>query len=116
MLAPDIGTLVEHDGNSYRVDGWCKVAPRPAKPKWGDPHQQFMRDILTEILYDASNLYDGNRLQWCIREEATYVALVGVAGAIVKVEDCNVTGRVRWTEDVIEEHRQQALAFVGELV
>jgi hypothetical protein len=116
-LAPDIGTLVEYHGSNYRVDGWIKVAtPIPNYKQMLKDGIPPFKEIIASILYETAYNRRGDRFEWSTRENASHLSLSGVAGAIAKIEDCKITGKVSWSEDVIEEYRQQALLFVGELI
>lgn len=111
-LAPDVGTLVEYglDGFKreparYRVDGWMRAAPTPQFP----PHA-FLEKILFEASQELTDAADGKkkRMQFCLREEATHLALAGVCGAIAPVVQCKVVGTVEWPENQLNDARQHA--------
>lgn len=113
LIAPDICTLVEYDGRGWRVTGWLKEAVRPQF----DENQLYGDNgVLAEILFDACQEIGGKRLVHCTREEATMVSLYAICGAIVPVEQVKVTGRVNWSEDMIEQQRRSALRAVGRMV
>jgi hypothetical protein len=116
-FVPDVGTIVEYGLDSfgkkpatYRVDSWLKEAPVPP------PSDEFS-SMMSHILYSSAQKHgaDQKRLMWCTREEAEYLSLSGIAGAIARVDAVKVIGRVSWSEEMIDEQRRQALAFVGEI-
>jgi hypothetical protein len=112
-MAPDIGDLFELPGDlpgspprAYRVDCWLKKAPPPAPvPAW-----------LADVVDTASGMHgpDKCRLMFCTREEAEYVSGSGICGTIQRVSDITVTGRVRWSEESIEDQRSFANTLAGE--
>lgn len=118
MIAPDVGTLVTYQGHQYRVSSWMKVAtPQPTAKELIDKGVYDLNAVLSAILFDGCRQFDGdNRLQWCTREEATHLELVGVAGAMAPIAECIVTGRVNWPDEQIAEEREQALGLVGEVL
>lgn len=112
MLAPDVGALVEYGLDSfgkeparYRVKSWMRVAPAP---------QIAEDDWLGEILFEACQQVETKtgagkqRMQWCLREEATHVSLTGICGAIAPIEACKVTGMVPWPKAQLDEARNSA--------
>lgn len=111
-LAPDVGALVEYGRNGfntgpgqYRVTAWMRVAP---EPKF-EP-DDFIGKILFEGCQELRDARDGKkkRMQFCLREEATHLSLVGIGGTIAPVELCTVTGMVDWRPKHLEEARESA--------
>lgn len=138
MIAPDVGAIIEVDdpnqwsdkggltkGKSrYRVNSWLKAAPEPKYDldqdfdRWHDDVMAGKTDFFNDILDSGARQVgpDKKRLQWCKREEAEYLSCSGVGGAIIRIEDAKVVGRVPWPENQIEELRSSALRKVGQLV
>lgn len=111
-IAPDVGSLVEYGMNSfntgpaaYRVTAWMRAAPPPAFHP-----DDFIGQILFEGCQEIRDPCDGSkkRMQYCLQEEATHLALTGIAGAIAPIEMCKVTGMVNWPADQIEMSREKA--------
>lgn len=122
QLAPDVGDLVECEGKQYRVDNWLRALPEPLQR---DMDAEFItaeadtfNDALRLILISATQRVgpDNKRLAWCTREEAEYVEISSGYGTIRRVGDVKVVGRIGWSDEVIEEHRQNALRLVGEVI
>lgn len=111
-LAPDVGVIVEYglDGFGkepahYRVDAWMRAAPAPKIAS-----RDFLGKLLFESCREFKDAADGEnkRLQFCLREEATHLALAGVAGAIAPIAHCKVVGKVDWSEEQLSPVRQHA--------
>ncbi len=120
-FVPDVGAIVEYglDGfgknpATYRVSGWLKSAPPPAPPSDQDGPYGFLRQMLYQTQQKVGP--DSKRLKFCTREEAEYLNLVGVAGAIARVGEVKVVGRVSWDEETIDQERQQAIALAGRAI
>lgn len=125
-FVPDVGTIIQIDdphqwsdmgGNvkgkrSYRVNSWLKEAPPPAPVDDDD-----ISGFLGHVLYSSGQKIgpDKKRLMWCARNEAEYLSCSGVSGAIVRVTDAEVIGRVSWPEDQINELRSSAIRKIGQL-
>lgn len=112
-IAPDVGALVEYGLDSfgkepanYRVDAWMRVAPTPNFAR-----HDFIGKILFESAQELTDAADGRkkRMQFCLREEATHLALAGICGAIAPVAMCKVTGMADWPEHFLEDARRQAV-------
>lgn len=112
-FVPDVGTIVEYGMDSfgkkpatYRVSAWLKEATPPPPSKY---------DFLNHLLYSTQQKVgpDEKRLEFCTREQAEYLSLSGIAGAIARVGDVKVVGRVNWSEEMLADERAQALALVG---
>lgn len=140
MLAPDVGTIITVNdptqfsnagGNvkgkrTYRVNAWFKAAPAPQFNL--DTEEGFdawfetvvnMDDALTGILDNTGTRFPqfGNiRLMWCTREEAEYVCCSGVAGGIFPINEVTISGRVSWSEEMINDLRSSALRKVGNIL
>lgn len=121
-LAPDVGDLVECDGKQYRVDNWLKALPDPLQRDLSAEDITAEADTFTDalrlIIISATQRVgpDNKRLGWCTREEAEYVGVSSGYSTIRRVNDCKVVGRIGWSAEVIEEHRQNALRLVGEVI
>jgi hypothetical protein len=105
---PDVGTIVEYGLDSFgngpetwRVDGWLRVAPK--RPKF------LKEEWIEKILFKSCQKINGHRMQFCLRNEATHLALSGVCGRIALIKKCKVVGRVDWPEETIEEQRRSAI-------
>lgn len=84
--------------HKYRVAGW--YCPRPVPEPTGDQ----MRDIISQILWDADPVHKGGvKLRMCQRRNATHVEGVGVAGILLPIEDVVVLGRVNWTPEQLAD-------------
>ena len=107
MIAPDVCVRVEYRGRRYRVESWyCEAT---VKPNTG----------LGAVLFEASHDFGGGvRMRSCMRHEATHLGLVGVCGAIAPISDCEVLGRIEWSEGMISDAREfaEALGREGEIV
>jgi hypothetical protein len=109
---------VINDTQSYRVSSWMRQ--RPPRPEPRTEQEAMVREILDQMM--AEDRLEGRRLagpdrvplEWCRREDAEYVSAVGVAGTIQRICDVQVTGRVNWSEQMIQEQRHLAELSVGE--
>ena len=106
VLAPDVGDLVEYGLDSFgrrpatwRVDGWLRIAP-PRRALNADPRLDRIAALATT---------SERRRRWCVREEAEFVSLVGVCGAIAPVGECRVIGKVSWPQGAIDDERRLAM-------
>jgi hypothetical protein len=106
------------DTHSYRVNGWLKR--RPPRPAPRTEQERVTREIYDKLIADGSISPprgfgpDKVPLDCCTREEAEYVSGYGVAGTIVRVADVQVTGKVDWPADVLEDERRRANRMAGE--
>ena len=108
MIAPDVGAIVHYGKNgmgnapgTYRVNSWLRrvlVAPEATDD-----------DPFADILFESCRTFDGYRLQFCQRAEATHVSMSGVCGAIAPIEQCEVVGMVEWPQKWIDEAREKAV-------
>lgn len=112
-VAPDVGTLVEYGLDSfgrepgrYRVSAWLRVAPPPPPVDYGD-----LNSVIDDILFEACQRIEvtGERMQFCLRDEATHLSLSGVCGRIAPIEACKVTGMVNWTQELLDSARDSAI-------
>lgn len=132
VFVPDVGTIVQIDDphqwsdkggltkgkRSYRVNGWLKAAtPPPRAPKNPYDTSGHMAALMQHILYASEQEIgpDNKRLVPCVRKEAEYLSCSGVSGAIIRVGDAEVIGRVNWSEEMIDELRADAIARVGRM-
>lgn len=83
-----------------------RVAPPPKL----DP-DDFIGKLLFEGCQELRDARDGKRkrMQFCLREEATHLALTGVGGTIAPIELCKVTGMVAWPEAQLAQDRAYAV-------
>lgn len=114
IIAPDVGTIVEYGMDSfgkaparYRVSSWMRVAETPKFKE---------HEWLDEILFEGCRDFGEGRMVWCTREEATHVSLTGICGALARIEDCKVVGRVPWPEEQISQARASAMRLVGRML
>ncbi|WP_316196644.1 hypothetical protein [Bradyrhizobium sp. SZCCHNS3053] len=98
---PDIGETFEVREypfkHRYRVTSWFKRAKR-------------QHGLAQDVGPDRCKLVS------CLRDDAEYVGANGVCGIIRRVEDVVITGRVAWTEEMIDEERRYAISLVGQLI
>jgi hypothetical protein len=102
FLAPDVGSVIEHDGRKYRVNGWLKEQEPPT------PRNDPMSQMIADILFDTQQKIQGVRLRACSRKEATHVHGSGVCGIVALIAEVKVVGRVAWSEAMIDELRDSA--------
>ena len=90
----------------WRVTGYLKTAIRPKAP-----------NLLAEFLFHSSRGLgpDNQRLQWCTKEDAEYVALYSGCGSIARVTDCRKVGRVSWSGFLVADQEASSIRRVGEL-
>lgn len=105
---PDIGETFIHQGRHYRVSAWLRAAP-PPKPRPGQ--RAWINALLWSTQQDCGPRNE--KLMFCLREHAQYVEGVGVGGEIVAVEDVVVTGRVDWSEELLQSERFGAILMAG---
>ena len=72
--------------------------------------------LLNNLLIQSAQKKDGKLMMWCAKEEATHVTGAGVAGCIEKLSDIEVTGRVPWTEEMIQSEVEQHERLIGQYV
>jgi hypothetical protein len=107
--------------STYRVTAWLKSWKPPA-PKMSEPndHRAIFAAMLRNGLSSTVREFevDGKmtRLVFCTREDAEFVEVVGACGLMFAIHEIEVVGKVSWSEDQIDQHRRQALMFVGEVV
>lgn len=122
--ALDIGDIVEYGLNSfrtgpatYRVDAWLKPSVPEMKLSGYDmlvagamPRDLDCVQRCEAVLHDITPKVNprGTLLVWCLREEATHVALTGICGGIAPIGECRVTGRVQWPDEILESAVQTA--------
>lgn len=99
----------EYNGEwrKWRVESYLKEAKQIKNPNW-----------VEEILFDASQKCgpDKVRMQWCSKKHATHVSLGGVCGAIARIKDCVIVGRVEWTKELIKQHKESAKRLEGQVI
>lgn len=106
LVAPEIGALVEYgvgDDGMPRllcVRGWLCPALPPATI-----HE------FAALLYASAPRFDGRRLRWCLRPEATHLSLVGIGSAIVPVGACRVRGMLELPAPALEQARRAAFEW-----
>lgn len=102
--------------HSWRVTGYIKlVEPEAHKSNEASKYDEIGA-MLNNILIDSAQKQDGKLMMWCAKEEATHVTGTGVAGCIEKISDIEVTGRVSWSEDMIQNAVRQHERMIGEYV
>jgi len=94
---------VEYSLNSFntgpqfwRVDGWLRRAKKPT-------YSKDSQDVISEILFEGCRKIDNHRMQWCLKSEATHVALSGICGTIAPISLCRFIGKIGWTPKDIAE-------------
>lgn len=107
MESFDLFDVVEYKNTTWRVDGFLKETIKPKSEHW-----------LDQVLFEAQQKIgpDNKRLTFCIKEEAEYLSLVGVCGAVAKPLDCKKVGVVGWTEEFKQERRKSYENLIGEVV
>lgn len=124
-LAPTVGTLVDYGRKSlepnkpeqWRVGSWLRILPPPGPPQ--SEEERIADELLAEIIAEekAEDERKGIRrpvrvkYQFCLRNEATHVGLVGICGAIAPIEECTITGHLKdfWTEEQLASARNHAI-------
>jgi hypothetical protein len=105
---PEVGALVDYGTNGYgdgpahwRVNSYMRVAPEP---------EVGTKDWIDEILFEAAQKCgpEKKRMQWCLPNEATHVALSGICGTIARISEIKVTGMVPWSEQALADEREHA--------
>lgn len=115
-----IGAIVEYGMDSfgmnpatYRVTGWLLEMPEPADLDCGTPGnrtpEQFMNSIIMELRRENPPAPGRKRYRWCLEDEASHLALSGIAGAVGPVDQCKFVRMVDWPENQIAEDRQYAI-------
>jgi hypothetical protein len=141
-IVPDIGTLIEIDDPTqfsdmggltkgkrrYVVKSYMKAAPEPKFDmdkilgddddpefeRWFNHVKAGARDGLADIADSSARRFnDGNRLMWCNRDEAEYLAC---GGRIIKVGEGKIVGRVAWSPEILASQRRSAASLVGKLL
>ena len=98
--------------HGWRVTGYIKlVVPQTLMVK-GDS----LGAILTNKLIETAPTKNGKIMMWCEKDEATHVTGAGVAGITVKVDEIEVTGRVSWDEETIQNEVEQHRRMIGRYV
>lgn len=121
-IAPDVASIVEYGLDSfgqkpetYRVDGWLCEMPPLVELDCGTPgsktRQQITNTVIMKLRQENPPDPSKKRLRWCLREDATHLALSGICGAVAPVEKCKVIGVVNWDSSVIDEYRADAVAL-----
>lgn len=108
--APDDRFFRQYNGDltRWRVSGFLKQLPIPTLESLKAEYAEYADDFVAEFIWQAisKEIQAGTykpRKVWSLEDEATHVSIVGVAGATVEIERCNVVGRVSWTQNRIEE-------------
>lgn len=104
---PDVCSIVHYGVNSfgtepatYRVSGYMKKAVTP---------QLRPDDWIGKILFESCRKFrDDSRLQDCVQEEAEYLCLTGICGAIAPVSECTVIRMVDWPAEHIKQEQEYA--------
>lgn len=95
----------------WRVKSYLKAA---VKPEFAD----LASGMLEEIVFEACQKVgpDAKRLVWCSQDEAEYLSLSGMCGGIARVADCEVVGRVPWSDEHVREAENHARNLIGEMI
>ena len=104
---PDVGSVVEWEGRSWRVSAWiCEAVPTHDPDDW-----------LASMIYESARpMEDGKRLRFCYRHQAQYLSLKGVSGAIAAVADVVPIGEVPWPKELLDRDRETANMLAGKLI
>lgn len=99
---------VAYKGSTWRVGGFLKEAPKPADPN----------NWIAQILFEAQQEIgpDNKRLMFCEQNEAEYLSLVGVCGAVARLSECEFVEVVGWSQDVIKEQQESYKHLIGEVI
>lgn len=113
MSRPQLCDIFEHNGSTYRVDGFMKWVEFPFQGKDDpDPKKRFTYMALVQLHGKTSV----RRQVWCTAEEAEFVTGCGVGGTIAPISEVKVTGRVSWDEATIAEQvKMYNDCYVGEI-
>ena len=106
--APDVGTVVEYEGNRYRVNGWlCEQTP--------PDNAVSFNNIIDQIMYEAQQATgpDNKKLMFCHRSRAEYVHGSGTCGMIARLSEIKIVGRVSWPDEQIDHLREMAILRIG---
>lgn len=113
---PKAGALVTYGLNSFdtafqswRVSSWYKAA---VAPDWEvEERQHGVRAVFPRILFESCQEIDGRRLVTCPPEEAEFVGLESVGGAIAPIGECKFMGYVQWPAAQLDEYHRDAVAL-----
>lgn len=103
MIKPQIADRVHHDGQNYRVTGFLKRHEETCSDRPQDPIDEIVWEVVTSSLLkeklerQEAGLSHNRRFryQWCLRNEATHIHVVGVSAAILPIETESF-GPVNW--------------------
>lgn len=98
--------------HSWRVTGYMKLVT----PETMKRDENSLGDMLNNVLIDSAQKKDGKIMMWCAKEEATHVTGAGVAGCMEKLSDIEITGRVSWSEEMIQDAVRQHERMIGQYV
>jgi hypothetical protein len=82
-----------YKGDRYLVQSWLRERVEPKTD------ETSMSGMYEDILYQAQQKIHGKKLRWCYQEEATYLSLSGVGGAVAPVDEVEVVGKVNWSPE-----------------
>lgn len=108
--APNLiaGACFVHEGRKYRLNSFlCEVVDSPIE------HEMLAELFAEWDAEDAASLPAGMRrikLRHCLPHEATFVSGSGVGGCVVGVDEIELLGMVKWSEQQLAEHHEQALS------
>jgi len=119
---PNVCSIVEYGMDSFekvpatwRVEGWLCELPPLVDLDCGTPgsktRQQIANTVIMKIRRENPPDPSEKRLRWCLREDATHLALSGICGAVAPVEACSVIRMVDWEDSVIAEYRAYAITL-----
>lgn len=126
------GDIVEYGLNSYgtevqtwRVQSYMKAEVADEDFIRGCCDGTALSEIMTEMLVEeyhaeltarkASGSAELKRIKlvYCLPEEAEYLSLTGVCGAIAPISECKKIGVVGWDNERIDNERDKALKRAG---
>lgn len=96
---------VRYQGRLWRVESFhCPVVQ-------GDPPEEgTVKRVIFDILArEADSLAKKGMvmMRYCSRDEATHVGLYAVCGATVRIDQIERTGRLCWSDPLVEELRKR---------
>jgi len=99
----------------WRVSGFLKQLPTPTLESLkAECKDGFVAEFIWENI--SEQIQAGTykpRMTWSLEHEATHVCLAGIAGATVEIEHCNVVGRVKWPQKLINEEVEKVKNWAG---
>ena len=96
-------------GTAYRVDGYLKAVPKIFVPN--SDEQPWMNDMMKRLFYEwHPNWRKEYKLVPCLKEEATHVWGVGVAGCTASLTDKRyvfTNEPINWSEEYRKDYNKR---------